>query len=184
MTGPFARDTIIAPMNDPPTAGATAISFMIRDRSAIAGWVFMAVWMGVLGLFTWIMQRDGPHPSQPAELQYGALALFWLVGIPVSAHLLAKPCLRLVVDTCGGVTIHRRSVLTREVETFPPGTVQAELRPGKDDEGDPIWRVMLVARDGRERQARTDRVQADAQALADRLRAALAPPLAESAPGA
>ncbi len=104
---------------------------MIRDRSAIAGWVFMALWMGLLALFTWILNRDGPHPSQPAELQHGVIALFWLVGIPVSATMLAAPCLRLVVDAAGGVAIHRRSVLTREVETFAPGTIQRRvaLRP-------------------------------------------------------
>ncbi|MEO3470918.1 hypothetical protein AAFN86_03545 [Roseomonas sp. CAU 1739] len=157
---------------------------VIRDRSAIAAWVFMGIWMGFLALMTMVMSRDGPHPSQPAELQYGVLAAFWLVGIPVTAQVLASPCLRLVVDAAGGVAIHRRSMLAREVETFPPGSVQVELRPGKDDEGDPVWRVMLVARDGRERIARSGRVRQDEETQADLLRAALAAPLAESAPGA
>lgn len=64
---------------------------MIHIRSAIAGWVFMGAWMGVLALFPWILKRDGPHPSQPAELQYGVIALFWPVRIPVSAQMLAAP---------------------------------------------------------------------------------------------
>jgi hypothetical protein len=157
---------------------------VIRDRSAIAAWAFIGIWMGFLALMTLVIARDGPHPSQPAELQYGVIALFWLVGIPLSAHLLASPCRRLVVDAAGGVAIHRRSILTRESEVFPPGTVDAELRPGKDDEGDPIWRVMLVARDGRERLARAGRVREEAEAELLRLRAALAARLAESAPGA
>ena len=52
----------------------------IANRLAIAGWVFMAIWMGFLALMTWVLHRDGPHPSQPGWLQQGAIALFWLVG--------------------------------------------------------------------------------------------------------
>ena len=157
---------------------------VIHDRTAIAGWVFMGIWMGMLALFTWIMHRDGPHPSQPADLQYGVLGLFWLIGIPVTAQVLCMPMTRMSVDPGGGVTILRRSVLTKEVETFAPGTLSVEVRQGKDDEGDPVWRTTLVATDGRERLARSGPVLEDQQALAERLRAALAGPLAESAPGA
>ena len=188
MTIASARDTIGGLMNDraqhsrpDPSMGAP---FVLRDRSAIAAWVFIAIWMGVLALITVVMTRHGPHLSQPAELQYGVLAVFWLVGIPASAQMLASPCRRLEVDRAGGVTIHRRSPLTREVETFPSGSVSVELRPGRDDEGDTVWRITLVARDGRERLARAGRVREDEEAIAERLRAALTGPLAESNPPA
>lgn len=156
----------------------------IRDRMAIAAWVFMAVWMGTLTLMTSVLLRDGPHPSQPADLQFGVIGAFWLVGIPVSIQMLCTPVTRLVVDAAGGVTIHRRSVLTREVETFAPGSLSVEVRPGKDDEGERVWRTTLVAGDGRERLARAGPAREEQEALADRLRTALSAPLAESAPGA
>jgi hypothetical protein len=156
----------------------------IRNRAAVAGWVFMAIWMGMLGIFTWIMARDGPHPSQPAWVQHGAIAIFWFVGIPVTAHLLAQPVTRFVLHADRSAAIHRRSVLTREVEAFPPGSLAAvECRQGKDDEGDPVWSVFIVARDGRECLVREGRLREDEEAAARRLRAGLGL-LAESPPSA
>ena len=156
----------------------------IRNRTAVAGWVFMAIWMGMLGLFTWIMARDGPHLSQPAWVQHGAIAIFWFVGIPVTAQVLAQPVTRFVLRADRSVAIHRRSVLTREVEAFPPGSLAAvECREGKDDEGDPVWRTMIVARDGRERLVREGASREEEEALAERVRATLGL-LAESSPSA
>jgi hypothetical protein len=162
---------------------APAPTFEIRNRTAIAGWVFMAVWLGMPALFTWLMARDGPHPSQPAWLQQGVLALFWLVGIPVAGHLFSLPVTRLSVDAEGRAALTRRTPFGREVETWPPGAIAAiEVRAGKDDEGDPYWRTVLRSQDGRERLVREGRAPEDQQAMAARLRAALR--LAESGAGA
>jgi hypothetical protein len=146
----------------------------VRNRMAAVGWCFMAVWLGMLVLFTFIMARDGPHPSQPALLQQGALAGFWIVGLAVAGHILSKPCTRLSVDPGGTATLVRRTPLRREVETWPPGAIAAiEVRTGTDDEGDPYWRTFLVAQDGAERLI-CEGLDPDGQrALAGRLRAAL-----------
>jgi hypothetical protein len=146
----------------------------IRSRIAIAAWVFVAIWLGMLVLFTWLMARDGPHPSQPAWMQQGALALFWLVGLPAAAHAFALPCTRLRVAADGAVELVRRTAFGREVEAWPPGGITTvEVRAGKDDEGDPYWRTFLLAHDGRERMVREGRLPDEQQALAARLRAAL-----------
>jgi hypothetical protein len=151
-----------------------APTFEIHNRIAIAGWVFMLAWLGLLALFTWLMVRDGPHPSQPAWLQQGVLALFWLVGIPVAGHLFSLPMTRLSVDASGTAALVRRTPFGREVETWPPGTIAGiEVRAGKDDEGDPYWRTFLRGADGRERLIREGRLPEDQQAIAARLRAAL-----------
>lgn len=155
----------------------------IRNRLAIAGWVFMALWLGILGLLSWVLHRDGPHPGQPADLQYAVFGLFWLVGIPGTAYAWAQPCTRFAVDAGGGVTIARRSLFAREVETFPPGSIAAvAVREARNDEGDLIARTFVIAADGRERLADEGPVPAQ-QALAARLRAALGL-LAESGPPA
>jgi hypothetical protein len=146
----------------------------IHNRIAIAGWVFMLAWLGLLALFTWLMVRDGPHPSQPAWLQQGVLAVFWLAGIPVAGHLFSVPVTRLSVDASGTAALVRRTLFGREVETWPPGTIAAiEVRAGRDDEGDPYWRTVLRGADGRERLIREGRLPEDQQALATRLRNAL-----------
>lgn len=159
----------------------------LRDRSAVFGWVFMALWLGMLGLMTWVLRRGGPHPSQPADLQYAVFGVFWLVGIPAGLHMLAQPCIRFVVAADGSLTITRRSAFGRNAETFPPGSIaRVETRPAKDDEGDPVFRVTVIAADGRERLARQGPDEAAQQVLAARLRTALGLPpglLAESPPG-
>ena len=151
-----------------------APAFEIRNRMAAFGWGFMAVWLGMVALFTYIMGRDGPHPSQPALLQQGALAAFWIVGLTVAAHVTSKPCTSLSVDATGTARLVRRTPLRREVETWPPGAVAAiEVRQGKDDEGDPYWHTVLVARNGAEHMIREGRDPEEQRAMAARLRAAL-----------
>ncbi|CAH0312580.1 hypothetical protein ROS9278_05000 [Roseomonas sp. CECT 9278] len=148
--------------------------FQVRNRMAAVGWGFMAVWLGMLLMFTFIMGRDGPHPSQPALLQQGVLAGFWIVGLTVAGHVLAKPCTRLSVDADGAAQLVRRTPFGREVETWPPGAIAAvEVREGKDDEGDPYWQTYMVAQDAAERMIREGRDPEDQRALAARLRAAL-----------
>ncbi|MBW6396999.1 hypothetical protein KPL78_04020 [Roseomonas sp. HJA6] len=162
--------------------------FEARNRTAIAGWAFIGLWLGFLLLMTGVIARDGPHPSQPADLQYGAIALFWLIGIPVAGHLLSQPCTRLVVAADGSASMVRRSAFGREVEAFPAGAIAAiDIRRGKDDDGDLLFRTLIVAADGRERLIGEGPVEADQQARAAQLRAALGLPgslLAESAPPA
>lgn len=146
----------------------------IANRLAIAGWVFMAIWMGFLALMTWVLHRDGPHPSQPGWLQQGAIALFWLVGLPATLQAFAEPMTRLRIGADGDATITRRSLLSREEERFPPGSIAAvEVRQGKDSDGDPIFRTTLVATDGRERLIREGPDGAVQEALAQRARTAL-----------
>ncbi|HWT10860.1 MAG TPA: hypothetical protein VN329_16945 [Roseomonas sp.] len=146
----------------------------IANRSVIAAWVFMAIWIGFLIAMTWVLHRDGPHPSQPAWVQQGAIGLFWLVGLPVTLQACAEPVTRLRVYPDRSATITRRSLLTRKEERYPPGSISAvELRQGKDSDGDPVFRATLVAADGRERLIREGPDAADQDAVVQRARAAL-----------
>jgi hypothetical protein len=159
-----------------PTDAAPA-AFETRNRIALFGWGFMAVWLAMLGAFTWILARDGPHPGQAAWLQQVALVLFWLVGLPAAAHLFAQPCTRLRVTPDGAVTLDRRSLFARETERFAPGGIHAVMvRADTDSDGDPYWRTLLVAADGRERVIAEGHDEAAQAALAGRLRRALGLP--------
>lgn len=151
-----------------------APSLEITNRRVVAVWVFMTIWMAFLALMTWVLHRDGPHPSQPAWVQFGAIGLFWLVGLPVTLQAFAEPMTRLRVHPDRSVTIGRRSLLGREEEGFPPGSIAAvELRQARDSDGDTTFRTVLVAIDGRERLVREGPVAAEQEALVQRLRAAL-----------
>lgn len=146
----------------------------IRNRAADCGWGFMAVWRAVLAAFTWIMARDGPHPSRPAWLHHGALALFWLLGLPAAGHFRSRPCTRLRIGPGGAAALARRTPFRREDESWPGGGIAAvQVRAGRDDEGDPYRRIVLVGRHGRERMIRDGRAPEEQEALAARLRAAL-----------
>lgn len=162
-------------------AAQTALD--IRNRLALAGWIFMSIWFGMLILFSWIMARDGPHPSQPVELQKGAIAIFWIFGLAAGGHIFSLPVTRLRVRADGTASLSRRSMFRREVEDFPPGSLSAvEIRADRDSDGDPYWRTVIVAVDGRERTVREGHHRPDQEEIAARLRAAL--PLAESPPPA
>jgi len=149
----------------------------LRNRTAAFGWAFMLVWLAMLALFTWLMARDGPHPSQPAWLQQGALALFWLLGLPAAGYILAKPCTALSIGADRTARLTRRTVFGKQVEAWPPGAIaDVELRAGKDEEDDPYWRTFIIGRDGRERLIGEGRLPAEQAALAARLRTALGLP--------
>ena len=158
-------------------------AFEIRNRVPVFGWGFMAVWLGMVALFTFVMGRDGPDPSQPAVLQHAVLAAFWVFGLAATPHVMSKPCTRLSVASDGTATLMRRTPLRREVETWPPGAIAAvAVRAATDVEGGPYCYSVLVARGGAEHLIHEGRDPEEERALAASLRAALR--LAESAPPA
>jgi len=146
----------------------------IRNRSALAVWSFMAVFLALAARQTWNTASDGLNPVQYV---FGATAIWpawWVFSKPVT-------CLRVAPD--GRARFVSRRLFDRTVEDFPPGSIAAiYVRFEKDSEGTPYWRCMLVAADGRERMIDEDTFAAPQYALAERLRKALA--LAESAPPA
>ncbi len=148
----------------------------VRNRTPAFGWGFMAFFLGMVGAFTWIMGTDGPHPSQPALLQHGALGLFWIVGVIVAAHLGSIPCTRLRVLPGGAVVLSSRWPMRRQEERFARDAIAAvEVRRDRDSDGDPYFRTVLTLRDGRTETVREGHDEAEQQALAARLTAALGP---------
>lgn len=154
----------------------TAAPFEIGNRTAAVGWGFMAVFLGMTALFTWIMGRDGPHPSQPGWLQHGVIGLFWIVGVVVAAQVTSIPCTRLRILADGSAVLIRRWPLRRQEERFRRAEIAGvEMRRGRDSDGDPYFTTVLLLRDGREELVREGHDEAGQQMLATRLRAALGP---------
>lgn len=114
-----------------------------RNRSALALWVFMALWMGMLCMFTWLMIRDGPPVAQPT-LSVVVLGMFWLAGVPVTMQLLAKPLISVRAGSRRRLWIRRRWLLRsdeRQIGAHVP--VDAQIVHDVDSDGDPYFRVRL-----------------------------------------
>lgn len=130
---------------------ATAPGLVVSNFTAVFGWAVMMLFLAGVAAATWILYRDGPQPGQPAWLQLGAILVFWLGGIVAGWHQLNIPCTRLVVLPDGAVALTRFWLIRREVWRIPRAALAGlTVERGRDGEGDPYWRTLLVLADGRE----------------------------------
>jgi len=120
---------------------------IIRNNAAIAVWVFMAVWMGMLCLFTYIFMRDGGIPD------FGLLGpvffgVFWLGGLGATAWALSQPRIRVTI--AGQRVVTRESWLWRARERrYDAAQLRVpELLVDKDSDGDPYFKCLLRLPDG------------------------------------
>lgn len=120
-----------------------------RNNMAIAGWVFMAIWTGVLCLFTYIFMRDGGFRQYDPAVEWAILALFWLFGLGGCSSFFGMPRFRMTIVN-GQVTVNERWLLRRSTETFSL-KVMAEpvVIRDKDSEGDPYFRCRVITPAGR-----------------------------------
>ena len=118
------------------------------NRKAIFGWAFMGVWMVLLCAFTWILVRDGPPSAQP-HLTVIVLMLFWLVGVPATAAMLARPVVEAEVRGRGRLTLRKRYLFGRvELELRQLGADAARIVKERDSDGDPYFHLRLALPDG------------------------------------
>ena len=121
---------------------------VFRNNQAVAVWVFMVIWLSVLGCFTYIFARDGGFPDVN---MFGPplLGLFWLYGIGFAAWAFMRP--RIAVSVAAG------GVLAREIwpwrvwegryaaaDVFVP-----DVLAGTDSDGDPYFKCLLRLPDDR-----------------------------------
>lgn len=133
----------------------------------------MIIWLGMLCAFTWIMLRDGPPPQQP-QLSVAALALFWLVGIPVAAQIFAKPIVHVRARGRGRVSIRKRYLIgSVEQEISLRGTEEIRVVESKDSDGDPYFHARLRIDGGGELDIWEGHDRALAEAAVARFRQAL-----------
>jgi hypothetical protein len=116
---------------------------VFRNYFAIFLWVFMAIWMTMLAIFTWLAIRDGGIPEMHPMLATTMLAVFWVAGVGFTAAVLQMPCYRLVVEL-GMVEAVRFTPLRRESERHRARSLKLlPIVDGKDSDGDPYFKARV-----------------------------------------
>ena len=118
------------------------------DKGAIAGWIFMAIWLSFLGLFTWIFIRDGGFHQFAPPIELGILLFFWCFGVAGSADIFGIPIVTLAI--CGDDFIVReRWLRSTRASRFPIGRQsRPAIRKTKDSEGDELFLAEVTMPDG------------------------------------
>ena len=122
-------------------------SVVVRNNTAIFPWAFMAVWMAMLGCFTYIFLRDGGIPQVG---MFGAplLAFFWLCGFGATGWALSHPLIRVTVSPRGVVVRKQWLWRARERNYRVSQVAVPEIVAGTDSEGDPYFKCLLMLPDG------------------------------------
>lgn len=122
---------------------------LASDKTAIAGWIFMAIWLSFLCLFTWLFIRDGGFHQFAPPLEAGILLLFWLFGIAGARHMFGTPIVTLCLD--GVVFVLRERWLRGHRESRFEVTDESRpaIRKIKDSEGDDRYLLEVRTAEGR-----------------------------------
>lgn len=122
---------------------------VFRNRKAAFLWGFMAVWLGMLIVFTGLFLRDGVPAGQSLPLFVGVLAVFWIGGLGAAAHVLTQPLIEVRVVATGEVQVRRRYPWRVVERRYPRGAPRrATLVEGRDSDNDPYFRARLDLPEG------------------------------------
>jgi hypothetical protein len=116
---------------------------------AVAGWIFMSVWMWGLLMMTYVFIRDGGFHQFNPLAEVGVMALFWLFGAAGCGHSFNLPRTHISIEN-GIVRATEKWPWRRRVEEAPAkdAIVSAVIR-GRDDEGDPYYTCTITLPSGR-----------------------------------
>lgn len=148
-------------------------AFVIRNNSAVFGWVFCALWIGMLGVFTWIFLRDGGFHQFDPLTEGIILGVFYICGF--GAFLYFFNISRVEVKIAHGeVIVRERWVFSARVERFPVTQMGIPLVVrDKDSDGDPVFLCKITTPAGRTITLRETHDEAEAEKACDRVTAAL-----------
>ena len=62
-----------------------------QHRTAIAGWIFMTIWLGMLVMFTYLFMRDGGFHQFDYPIEVGIMLLFWMAGLAGASASFESP---------------------------------------------------------------------------------------------
>jgi hypothetical protein len=110
-----------------------------RNGKAMILWIFGGVWISFLLLMTWELVTDGFPARGSPHLMLATTALFWVVGIGMTAYLASIPCVTVIVDT-SFLQVTWRYPFRVQRGTYGRGQVErATVEVSKDSDGDPFF---------------------------------------------
>ena len=78
---------------------------VIRNDTAVAGWIFIAIWLaGVCLMTAGYFANGGFHQFDPL-IEAGVVLLFWMFTLAGLAELATKPRTRLTIDRSGVILV-------------------------------------------------------------------------------
>ncbi|MBU2193872.1 MAG: hypothetical protein KJ796_20870 [Alphaproteobacteria bacterium] len=155
------------------TASAHPARLEWRNNMAVVGWVFMAIWTGMLVLFTWLFIREGGFNQFSPPVEIGIMALFWLFSVGGCRFFFAMPRVQVTIVLSEVVVRERWAWRLRE-ERFSLRKLAAPVfSEEKDSDGDAYFKSTLTLPSGRKVDIAEAHDKKAVQAAHDRLIAAM-----------
>lgn len=129
------------------TASTVELPRVFRNSTALAAWVFMAVWLAMLALFTWLAWRDGGIP-QVGRWTWPLLGLFWLFGSGGVSWAASQPLTTLELSA-DGVVWRLRYPLRVEATRYRTRDIGVPRIEAAHDDGEECFALVLELRDTR-----------------------------------
>ena len=144
-----------------------------RNDKAVFLWGFMAVWLAMLAVMTYVAVRDGGFP-QIGGWTWAVLALFWLTGIAAARWAATFARVRVTL-TAGGVVVRERFPFSTMEKRYRSRDLAApHIDERKDSDGDPYFVCELELPGGRRVAVAEGSHRPDVEAALDKLKESLA----------
>ncbi len=141
----------------------------LTNRSALAGWVFMAIWIGMLVVFTRLFVREGGFHQFSRDIEIAIMVLFWLGGVAGAVHVFAQPLVRVARDGDTLIVTERWPLSSRRHRLSAGTAPQARVAAERDSDGDTYYACRLTLPGGQMVDVFRSPVQAEAEAALARL---------------
>src|SRR6185312_1248564 len=146
---------------------------VVSNNMAIALWIFMGVWLAMLGCFTYLFARDG-SPPEVGVFGLPLLGFFWLGGLGGGAWAFSHPLIRVSVSPQGVVARERWLWRVRDRRFDAAALAAPAIVVGTDSDDDPYFRCVLTLPGGEALTVAEAHARPTVEIVQQRLAAALA----------
>ena len=120
---------------------------VIRNDTAVVGWIFMAIWTSGVCLMTWGYTVQGGFGQFDPLIEAGVVLLFWVFTLGGLAELATRPRTRLTIDPAG-VVLTRIWMFRRREERLDRSILSGVTIATERQEGDDLYRLDLALPSG------------------------------------